>query len=62
MQIIERQGLGRPQISPLAQDQNTHRRLTLMSQALDETLAASMGPCKPMRLQPFTEKAVLTRE
>ena len=39
MQVIERQGLGRPQISPLANDKNTHRRLTLISRALDETLA-----------------------
>ena len=39
MQVIERQGLGRPQISPLANDKNTHRRLTLLSRALDETLA-----------------------
>ena len=31
MQVIERQGLGRPQISPLANDKNTHRRLTLLS-------------------------------
>ena len=39
MQVIERQGLGWPQLSPLAQDQTTHRRLTLISRALDETLA-----------------------
>ena len=39
MQVIERQGLGRPRISPLAQDQNTYRRLIFISRALDETLA-----------------------
>ena len=40
MQIIERQGLGQPPtISPLAKDENTHRRLTLISQTLDEMLA-----------------------
>ena len=39
--VIERQGFGRPQISPLAQDQNTHRRLTLISERSTRRLRRS---------------------
>lgn len=41
LRVIERQGLGRPRISPLVDDQNTQRRLILLSRWLDETLAES---------------------
>ena len=41
MQAIEQQGLRRPNISPLAQNQDTRRRLNLLSRWLDETLAES---------------------
>ena len=39
MQVIERQGHSRPAISPLAVEQNTHRRWARLSEWLDETLA-----------------------
>ncbi|MXY26530.1 MAG: AAA family ATPase [Acidobacteria bacterium] len=39
MQVIKQQGLQPPRISQLAEDRSTHRRLALMSQWLDETLA-----------------------
>ena len=39
IQVIKQQGLQPPRISALAEDRSTHRRLALMSQWLDETLA-----------------------